>query len=214
MGNPDKRAKRAREKAAAARRPAPTPIEIAKAKAARRKCGDCQACCTALTIHAITKPAQTRCPNQCAAGCAIYKERPSECSTYLCMWRQGWGEEDDRPDKLGAVLDVAANRGLREVGGGIPGRAPVRMSMVDHAHVVPARVRMAMDSFLRVGEVVILSYPDRQTVFGPTFPNGISFSMDTLNEIDARIGANLGGEDAVRVRIIPMNDGFARVEFT
>ncbi len=50
-------------------------------------------------------PEFTPCFNQCASGCAAYETRPDDCRIYACAWLSGWGEEDDRPDKLGIVFD-------------------------------------------------------------------------------------------------------------
>lgn len=129
------------------------------------------------------------------------------------MWRQGYGEESDRPDRLGAVLDVNLAKGMREVAGGTPGRPVIRFTLVEDGGI-PPRVRMAMDAFLRAGEIVVLSYADRQTVYGPRMPAGLSFSKETLDEIDRRIDASKNDKEEIRVRVIPQSDGFARVEFT
>jgi hypothetical protein len=46
----------------------------------------------------------------CAAlgprGCTIYERRPRICRGYRCLWLQGQLDEADRPDRLGAVLDL------------------------------------------------------------------------------------------------------------
>jgi hypothetical protein len=166
-----------------------------------------------MNIVALEKPRQTRCPNQCAAGCAIYQTRPTECAEYLCLWRQGWGEEDQRPDKLGAIIDMTDGRGLNEVGGGRPGGHPMRFTMVDQAATIPMDVEHAMAAFLRAGLVVVISYPDRQIVFGRKTPNGLAFTQKTLDEIDEAIKTKNDGKD-VRVNVIPQSNGYARVTFT
>lgn len=71
-----------------------------------RTCGDCQMCCTTFPIHALEKPAFTRCPNQCEAGCSIYNNRPVECRQFVCMWLNGIFDERDRPDRLGVLFDI------------------------------------------------------------------------------------------------------------
>ncbi len=70
-----------------------------------RRCGSCTACCTTLGIAALDKPERQRCPFQCAAGCARYATRPTECGAYACAWLGGWGGQGDRPDRLGLILD-------------------------------------------------------------------------------------------------------------
>jgi hypothetical protein len=42
-----------------------------------------------------------------AAGCGIHTQRPSICRAYSCLWLSGGLDPEDRPDRLGAVLDVA-----------------------------------------------------------------------------------------------------------
>lgn len=79
----------------------------AKARTNGRSCGNCTACCTVLGIDAIAKPPATRCPNLKAKGCGIYASRPSECAIYRCLWHVGaFGEDRDRPDRLGLIIDA------------------------------------------------------------------------------------------------------------
>lgn len=72
----------------------------------KRVCGNCQACCTTLSVTDIAKPKHTRCPSQCAAGCAVYASRPQSCRLYKCSWLEGHGQEDDRPDKSGVIMET------------------------------------------------------------------------------------------------------------
>lgn len=74
----------------------------------KRVCGECQACCTTISVTDINKPKHTRCPNQCAAGCAIYDSRPQSCQTYKCSWLEGLGRVADRPDKSGIIMETLA----------------------------------------------------------------------------------------------------------
>jgi hypothetical protein len=39
-------------------------------------------------------------------GCAIHATRPRICRAYACLWLSGALDEEDRPDRLGAVLDL------------------------------------------------------------------------------------------------------------
>jgi len=41
-----------------------------------------------------------------APGCSIYGERPGICRAYACLWLTGGLDAADRPDRLGAVLDL------------------------------------------------------------------------------------------------------------
>lgn len=83
------------------------PLRVCIADDPERSCGDCRACCEAMSIESIGKPTGERCPEQCDAGCVVYEERPEECRDYSCWWRAGWGFDSDRPDKLGVIVDTA-----------------------------------------------------------------------------------------------------------
>ena len=73
-----------------------------------RVCGACSLCCTLLRVDELGKPGGTPCRNQCrdVPGCGIHVTRPSICRAYRCLWLQGSLEQQDRPDRLGAVLDL------------------------------------------------------------------------------------------------------------
>ena len=70
-------------------------------------CGNCQACCTHLSIPAGDvgpgiKPAGVPCPNITPAGCRIYGCRPKTCVNFACAWLDDtdW-LENWRPDRSG-----------------------------------------------------------------------------------------------------------------
>lgn len=71
-----------------------------------RHCGSCHACCVHVKVVALNKPAGAPCRNLCNSGCAIYRDRPSECAAYSCAWLDGFGSAGMRPDKLGVLLEV------------------------------------------------------------------------------------------------------------
>lgn len=73
-----------------------------------RECRECTACCSTMSIPSLDKPSCRKCKHQ-SSSCDIYESRPKECSTYSCWWRRGFGEEADRPDKLGVILDAACS---------------------------------------------------------------------------------------------------------
>ena len=52
--------------------------------------------------------AHVPCKHQGSGGCAIYDTRPGPCAQYSCMWLLGWGADEDRPDRLGLLLEVNA----------------------------------------------------------------------------------------------------------
>lgn len=75
-----------------------------------RACGPCSACCK---THAVidlemnfTKPMGKWCEHcNPGRGCAIYEKRPRDCVRFKCWWREGNGEEADRPDLRKVVVD-------------------------------------------------------------------------------------------------------------
>jgi len=78
-----------------------------------RVCGDCDACCTVLQVKELAKPGGVPCLQlrEQGPGCSIHATRPGICRSYTCLWLSGGLDEEDRPDKLGAILDVVS-RGL------------------------------------------------------------------------------------------------------
>ena len=78
-----------------------------------RQCGSCNACCTALSISCIDKPAGKHCPNLCEAGCVIYDERPEPCRGFTCLWladnRGLFDHINHRPDRLGVMFATSSS---------------------------------------------------------------------------------------------------------
>lgn len=70
-------------------------------------CDGCQACCFVQAIHALGKRPYAVCEHQCSVGCAIYRDKPAECSVYRCAYSLGGltGGLEMRPDKIGLVVD-------------------------------------------------------------------------------------------------------------
>ena len=71
-----------------------------------RRCGECTLCCTVLRVDEIGKLGGEPCAHQGAGGCAIHASRPAVCRGYRCLWLRGGLDEADRPDRLGAVVDL------------------------------------------------------------------------------------------------------------
>jgi hypothetical protein len=72
-----------------------------------RSCGACSLCCTVLRVDELKKLGGVSCKHQCeGGGCAIHATRPSICRAYQCLWLSGGLTDDDRPDSLGAIVDI------------------------------------------------------------------------------------------------------------
>lgn len=70
-----------------------------------RRCGECSACCTTHAVPEILKPEMQACKNLASnGGCGIYGIHPWACRHFRCLWLEGFGEDDERPDKSGIVL--------------------------------------------------------------------------------------------------------------
>jgi len=72
-----------------------------------RACGPCSLCCHVLRVDALRKLGGVDCVHQRGGGgCGIHPTRPQICRAYRCLWLGGGLRDDDRPDRLGAVLDL------------------------------------------------------------------------------------------------------------
>jgi Fe-S-cluster containining protein len=70
-----------------------------------RACGECTACCTAVSVEELDKGQNVRCQHlSSTSGCAIYQDRPASCRKYNCLWLKGELPEKYRPDKSGVVF--------------------------------------------------------------------------------------------------------------
>lgn len=83
-----------------------------------RSCGECDLCCTVLRVDALGKLGGRRCDHQRGGGegCGIYATRPGICRAYRCLWLQGGLEVSDRPDRIGAVIDLSTREGPAYLG--------------------------------------------------------------------------------------------------
>lgn len=86
----------------------------------KRECGTCIACCVYWRVRILDKPPMVPCsllnviqPKQKdtvfftgideRGGCSVYETRL--CPKYTCAWLDGYGEEEDRPDKVLMMFD-------------------------------------------------------------------------------------------------------------
>lgn len=76
----------------------------------RRKCSGCTACCYVMPVAEIPCGFREACPFALpGVGCTIWGRTPAVCRPYQCLWLAGFGEEDDRPDLSGVLVDLRLN---------------------------------------------------------------------------------------------------------
>jgi hypothetical protein len=104
-------------------------------------------CCTVLRVDEIGKLAGSPCAKLApGGGCGIHATRPGICRAYRCAWLEGKFREDDRPDRLGAVVDFAPRGASFDlvIIEGEPGcfDASVRLQEIADAHreAMPVRI--------------------------------------------------------------------------
>lgn len=117
-------------------------------------------------------------------GCGVHGRRPAICRAYACLWLTGALDEADRPDRLGAILDVATEGGvtrlrvhqaspgvydrsarLREIAARYRGAMPVRICDVSRADdpAAPLRELGVAGSELRIeGDWLLRFEADRE----------------------------------------------------
>jgi hypothetical protein len=84
-------------------------------------------------------------------GCGIHARRPQICRSYECLWLRGGLREEDRPDRLGAVVDLDPSGGalhlaIRQAEAGCFDRSP-RLREIAEAYreIVPVHVTDVVD---------------------------------------------------------------------
>lgn len=81
-----------------------------KVPTALRRCGPCVACCTTMGVPELEKQFNTTCKHA-GTSCDIYNKRPQSCQAFECLWLQGHGRPEHRPDRLGITLDLTIKDG-------------------------------------------------------------------------------------------------------
>jgi hypothetical protein len=89
--------------------------------AQERQCGSCTLCCRAPAIEATSilagevytqKPAGEKCSScSLGGGCDRYKNRPSVCEDYYCLWALGQIPEDMFPEDVGVCWTIQPRDG-------------------------------------------------------------------------------------------------------
>ena len=72
-----------------------------------RECGDCTACCDGwleIEVDGVQACAGTPCPRSTGKGCNDYSNRPDQCRTFSCAWREGYLLDWMRPDKAKVIV--------------------------------------------------------------------------------------------------------------
>lgn len=173
---------------------------IAKRRA-ERTCGECRLCCTFMGVQdgevavdpnttwaeaeaSKWKPAWRACQHECEAGCAIYKapERPKICGAYSCLWREGWGEDHERPDLIEVLPEAAESPAYERIGSGAITTGQVLVFRAEMSMRFGA-VKHHRERFVKGGGVVVQITPHTQTIFGPLVPRGLTFSTQEIAEM-------------------------------
>jgi Fe-S-cluster containining protein len=109
-------------------------------------------CCTVLRVDELRKLGGVSCVALGARGCTIYARRPGICRAYRCAWLQGTFAVEDRPDRLGAVLDLVHEAGapllaIREAAPGATRANPrLRAIAARYREAMPVRITCASDA--------------------------------------------------------------------
>lgn len=110
-----------------------------------RTCGRCSVCCTVWGVPEIGKGKREVCRYNTRGGhCGIYAERPERCRGYECLWRLGWEDHADRPDKTGWLVDLYRDGG----------EEMIRVAQVDRERSAPSWVQQLMDRAEASGRTV------------------------------------------------------------
>lgn len=119
-----------------------------------RRCGACSLCCTVLRVDELAKLGGRACLHQrSGGGCAVHDARPGVCRAYRCAWLRGAFAEDDRPDRLGAVLDfVARGQSVQLV---VRQAQPRALEQSDRLRAIVAETRRSMPVEVRDVEDVL-----------------------------------------------------------
>jgi len=129
--------------------------------AVTRECGSCSACCQVLEVRATGSAAWSRCASQRdGGGCASYETRPECCARYRCLWLDGEGEEEDRPDRAGVILDAGLTSIFQPTWG--PGAVCVREVSAGSSR--GTRARRLISNLVGEGRAAFLKTPDGQTI--------------------------------------------------
>ncbi len=152
-----------------------------------RRCGECSLCCTVLRVDEIAKLGGTTCQHvQSGGGCGIHADRPGICRAYQCMWLRGKFREEDRPDRLQAVLDL--------VPAGETVRLSIRQAVPGVFDASPRLQEIAAEfrehTAVRVTDVSAVLNPDHP--FRVLLPDGVEQRVEGDRVTTLRDGVEVG----------------------
>jgi hypothetical protein len=157
-----------------------------------------------LRVDALKKLGGVACTHLVSAsgGCGIYQERPRICRSYRCLWLQGGLDEEDRPDRLGAVLDLVTEAGVprlavREV---TPGASEERPRL----RAIIARYREGLP--VRISDVA--------DVMNPGAPFRVLLPGAEEHRLAGDVRETWRGGECVETRKLPFTERIARVLIT
>lgn len=97
------------------------------ARMTERRCGDCRLCCKLPsiwetltlpdgTVQEFKKPEGQWCTHAGPGGCGIYHDarKPIGCRVFSCIWLQGYGPDEARPDRAHAVVSLEEFDGVSQ----------------------------------------------------------------------------------------------------
>jgi hypothetical protein len=153
-----------------------------------RECGGCTACCKTHPIESIRKPQNAWCP-EClkGKGCNIYATRPPVCAEFKCQWLLGFGNDNERPDKVRVVVDYHTMDAFKtEV---------LMICEVSHGGLGHPFVGKALKYGFRLGKPVFVQYADgRQKAYFPKQPPSGVLSSEVF-EACAQAGVEMSYYD-------------------
>ena len=140
-----------------------------------RSCGTCVECCTAAGVDETAKPAGVRCPalRLGKPGCGVHgtPQQPESCVSFRCLWLQGVGANDQRPDRVGVFLT------LQQVEGVTASKAPgapsfVRNNLTENRAIIAVEcwrtaartsAKGMLDEIRKVAPVGVVTFPEKAT---------------------------------------------------
>jgi len=145
-----------------------------------RACGSCRGCCLPWAVPEVGKLDATWCPESTPCnGCRIYSTRPVACKKFACAWLNGKGEESDRPDILGVMMDIEdIQLGSKEV-------CIFHLWEIEKGAMDKRRVQQIAEANELVGNIVIFHRPrDAKSFISNTSMSNAHFSKAEIAQFE------------------------------